>query len=136
MATHEDWQPVKSVDDIQTKIAGSAKPVLLDLYADWCISCKVMERSVFPKPEVARLLAQFTLLRADVTLNDEIDQALLNSFGLFGPPSLVFFRKDGREIEEVRIQGEVDAEALQRHLEAVLGLVNADNFGDIAANVL
>ena len=136
LATHEDWQPVKSVDDIQTKIAGSAKPVLLDLYADWCISCKVMERSVFPKPEVARLLAQFTLLRADVTLNDEIDQALLNSFGLFGPPSLVFFRKDGREIEEVRIQGEVDAEALQRHLEAVLGLVNADNFGDIAANVL
>lgn len=134
LATHEDWQAVKSIEDVRAKIAGSARPVLLDLYADWCISCKVMERSVFPEPEVARLLARFTLLRADVTLNDETDQALLNSYGLFGPPSLIFFDKNGLEIEEVRIQGEVDADALQRHLEAVLGFVNADNFGEIAAN--
>lgn len=135
MATHEDWRPVKSLDDVQDEIAASAKPVLLDLYADWCISCKVMERNVFPEPEVARLLARFTLLRADVTENDATDQELLNSYGLFGPPSLVFFAGDGSEIEEVRIQGEVDAEALERHLEAVLGLVEQSNFGEIAANI-
>ncbi|NKC00829.1 MAG: protein-disulfide reductase DsbD [Pseudomonadales bacterium] len=133
-ATHDDWQAVKSLDDVQAKIMTSPKPVLLDLYADWCISCKVMERNVFPKPAVAGLLAQFTLLRADVTHNDETDQALLNAYGLFGPPSLVFFSGDGSEIEEVRIQGEVDADALERHLEAVLNLFNQQNVGNIAAN--
>ena len=116
------------------QIAASNKPVLLDLYADWCISCKVMERNVFPEPEVARLLAKFTLLRADVTHNDPVDQALLNAYGLFGPPSLVFFGGDGSEIEDVRIQGEVGAEALEQHLAAVLALSQAENFGDIAAN--
>lgn len=121
-ATDDGWQAVKSLEDVQAKIMASPKPVLLDLYADWCISCKIMERNVFPKPEVAGLLAQFTLLRADVTQNDETDQALLNAYGLFGPPSLVFFSQDGGEIEEVRIQGEVDAEALERHLQAVLNL--------------
>ena len=121
-ATDDGWQAVKSLEDVQAKIMASQKPVLLDLYADWCISCKIMERNVFPKPEVAGLLAQFTLLRADVTQNDETDQALLNAYGLFGPPSLVFFSQDGGEIEEVRIQGEVDAEALERHLQAVLNL--------------
>jgi len=79
-----------------------------------------MERSVFPTPEVAARLRQFTLLRADVTRNDDIDRQLLNHYGLFGPPSLVFFGNDGREYEDVRIQGEVDAKTLESHLEAVL----------------
>ena len=133
-ATHDDWLPVKSVQDVQAKISSSQKPVLLDLYADWCISCKVMERSVFPEPKVAQLLAQFTLLRADVTLNDEIDQELLNTYGLFGPPSMVFFAEDGREIEVGRIQGEMDVEGMATHLDAVLGLIDREDVGKIAAN--
>ena len=103
-------------------MASSSGPVLLDLYADWCISCKVMERSVFPEPEVARLLGRFTLLRADVTANDSQDQALLERFALFGPPSLVFFSEDGSEIDEFRIQGEVSADRLETHLAQVLAL--------------
>jgi thiol:disulfide interchange protein DsbD len=93
-----------------------------------------MERSVFPQPDVASQLSQFHLVRADVTKNDADDKALLNEFGLFGPPSLVFFTLDGREITEVRIQGEVDATVLANHLAAVLDRFGAKNFGEIAAN--
>jgi thiol:disulfide interchange protein DsbD len=116
------WEAVKTVADVERLITSSSGPVLLDLYADWCISCKVMERSVFPEPEVARQLARFTLLRADVTANDAQDKALLKQFGLFGPPSLVFFSEDGREIYEFRVQGEVSADRLEAHLAQVLAL--------------
>jgi thiol:disulfide interchange protein DsbD len=114
------WQPVKSTADVESVMASASGPVILDLYADWCISCKVMERTVFPEPAVAEKLAQFTLLRADVTANDDQDQALLKRYGLFGPPSLVFFGEDGVEFEEFRVQGEVDAERLSAQLALVL----------------
>ena len=106
------WHPVDNLADLRAGlVAASAagQPVLLDLYADWCISCKVMERSVFPRPEVASRLAQFRLLRADVTDNNAEHQALLEQFGLFGPPSMVFFAEDGSELTEVRVQGEIGA---------------------------
>ncbi len=130
------WQAVKSLADVQAQIALSNKPVILDLYADWCISCKVMERNVFPEAAVAARLNQFTLLRADVTDNDAIDRELLNHYGLFGPPSLVFFEGEGGELTDVRIQGEVNAETLAAHLGAVLASLNAGaagNVGEIAA---
>ena len=114
------WQPVKSLEQVEGLILASDKPVMLDLYADWCISCKVMERNVFPAPEVASLLQQYTLLKADVTANDEIDRALLKHFGLFGPPSMVFFDENAREIEEFRVQGEVDVARFSAHLARVL----------------
>jgi thiol:disulfide interchange protein DsbD len=115
-----EWQGVKSVADVQQAVRGSQKPVLLDVYADWCISCKVMEEQVFPTAAVAPLLDRFQLLKADVTRNDAIDQELLNHYGLFGPPSLVFFRQDSSEIEELRLQGEVSEQQLVPHLQAVL----------------
>jgi thiol:disulfide interchange protein DsbD len=114
------WRAVKSLADVQQAARGSQTPVLLDLYADWCISCKVMEEQVFPSAAVAPLLGRFELLRADVTRNDAIDRELLNHYGLFGPPSLVFFRKDGSEIEELRLQGEVSEQQLVPHLQAIL----------------
>ena len=84
---------------------------------------------------MASRLSQFTLLRADVTANDEIDRELLTHYGLFGPPSLVFFEGKGSEIKEVRIQGEIDADRLAAHLAGVLakyGYGNGDNFGELA----
>ena len=134
LAHKGDWNAVKSVMDVQQQITGTTKPVILDLYADWCISCKVMERNVFPEPEVAQLLSQFHLLRADVTLNDETDQALLNNYGLFGPPSFVFFNVDGSEIQEVRLQGELDSDGFARHLQTVIDVWKSRNVGEIAAN--
>lgn len=126
-AAHEEqaWLPVKTVADVERHIAQSDGLVILDLYADWCISCKTMERDVFPEAEVARQLGRFTLLRADVTANDDQDRALLSEYGLFGPPSLVFFGEDGGEIADVRIQGEVTAGTLSAHLQAVLSAYEA-----------
>ena len=135
-ANEPQWIAVKSLNDVQQQIAGSGKPVILDLYADWCISCKAMERNVFPANPVATRLAQFTLLRADVTDNDPIDRELLNHYGLFGPPSLVFFAGDGSEIKEVRVQGEIDVDRLAAHLAGILanyGAESSSNFGEIAA---
>ncbi|HET6591503.1 MAG TPA: protein-disulfide reductase DsbD [Xanthomonadales bacterium] len=129
------WQPVGSLADLQTQLreaAAAGQPAMLDLYADWCISCKVMERSVFPRPEVARQLARFRLLRADVTENNAQDKALMAAYGLFGPPSMVFFSEDGQEITEVRVQGEMDAAAFAAHLSAVLAMLDAEKVGETA----
>ncbi len=131
------WQPVRDLPELKHAIAegtSMGRPVLLDLYADWCISCKVMERSVFPKPEVASQLAQFYLVRADVTANNAADKALMNEYGLFGPPSMVFFAEDGRELTEIRVQGEIGAEALAAHLQAILGHLRAQNFAEKSGN--
>lgn len=131
------WQPVKGLTQVQRLIDNSDRLVILDLYADWCISCKTMERNVFPAPEVARRLSQFTLLRADVTANDAVDRALLDHYGLFGPPSLVFFGDDGGEIADFRIQGEIGAASFADHLGTVLSRYEPDSegkVGQIAAN--
>lgn len=118
-----EWQLVRGVDDLRSQLtaaSASGRPVLLDLYADWCISCKIMERNVYPQPGVAARMSQFLMLKADVTANSDADRALLDSLGLFGPPSLVFFGPDGQEVPETRVQGEIDAERLLAHLDRVL----------------
>ncbi|MEZ5560697.1 MAG: protein-disulfide reductase DsbD [Pseudomonadales bacterium] len=131
------WHPVADLGELRAQIdlaSARGQPVLLDLYADWCISCKVMERSVFPEPAVAARLRQFHLLRADLTRNTDADRALLDQYGLFGPPSLVFFSPDGVEMSDVRVQGEIDAKALAGHLGAVLARLGSKNVGDLAGN--
>ena len=136
-ATELAWHAVDNLAELAETLKSTSaqgQPAVLDLYADWCISCKVMERSVFPQPHVAALLAEFRMLRADVTDNNPDHQALLERFGLFGPPSLLFFSADGRELTEVRIQGEIDADALAAHLEAILSLNKNENVVEMAGN--
>ncbi|MFK7915087.1 MAG: protein-disulfide reductase DsbD [Pseudomonadales bacterium] len=134
------WLAVNDLGDIDAQLQQAAdlgQPVMLDLYADWCISCKVMERSVFPKPAVANLLGNFRLLRADVTRNSAEHKALMERYGLFGPPSMVFFAVDGSPMPEVTVQGELDADGMASHLGTVLSLSSvekAKNVGEIAAN--
>ena len=93
---------------------------MLDLYADWCIACKVMERQVFPDVAVAAAMSEFTLLRADVTANSDEDRALLAHFKLFGPPSMLLFDGAGHERMAFRIQGEKSAGELSAHLRRFL----------------
>lgn len=98
------FEKVKTVAELDARVAASAKPVMLDFYADWCVSCKEMEKFTFADPAVAAKMKEFTLLKADVTANDADDKALLKRFGLFGPPGIIFF-KDGKEIAGLRVVG-------------------------------
>jgi thiol:disulfide interchange protein DsbD len=94
------FQRVKTVADLDQVVATSSKPVMLDFYADWCVSCKEMEHFTFTDPAVAQQMAGLTLIQADVTSNNADDKALLKRFQLFGPPGIIFF-KGGKEVGRV-----------------------------------
>jgi thiol:disulfide interchange protein DsbD len=93
------FQPVKNLAELDARLkAASGRHVMLDFWAEWCVSCKEMERFTFSDPQVKARLNDVVLLRADVTANNADDQALLKRFALFGPPGIVFFDKQGKEI--------------------------------------
>jgi thioredoxin:protein disulfide reductase len=91
--------------------AAQGRAVMLDFYADWCTSCKEMERYTFTNPQVRQALSQLTLLRADVTANNADDQAMLKRFGIFGPPTIAFYGGDGHERSNYRVVGYMPAQA-------------------------
>ena len=99
------FQPVKGVAGLDAALRTSGRPVMLDFYADWCVSCKEMEKFTFTDAEVQRRLAGALLLRADVTANDLQDRELLRRFRLFGPPATLFFDARGNEIGAGRLVG-------------------------------
>jgi thiol:disulfide interchange protein DsbD len=108
---------VKSAADLDAAIAkAGGKTVMLDFYADWCVSCKEMEKLTFSDPRIQAQFANMVLLQADVTANDEQDKALLKRFHLFGPPGIIFFDKQGKEIKGGRVIGYQDAEKFLRSL--------------------
>ncbi len=102
---HIPFERVRSVSELDARVKLAGKPVMLDFYADWCVSCKEMERYTFADKRVQARLDGWTVLQADVTANSEDDKALLRRFGLFGPPGIVFFDRQGREIDELRVVG-------------------------------
>jgi thiol:disulfide interchange protein DsbD len=91
---------------------------MLDFYADWCASCKEMEKYTVPDPQVQALLADAVLLQADVTRNDDDDRALLNRFEIFGPPTIAFFGSDGVERKNFRLVGFSPAARFAEHVKA------------------
>lgn len=110
----------KSVADVNDRLAQAAirdQWTLIDFYADWCVSCKVIEHNVFSDPEVAARLARVQIVRPDVTRNDAIDQALLKHWGVMGPPTLILVGPDGKEQRDLRVVGEIGARAFLEHLD-------------------
>ena len=102
------FQVVRSPEELQIilqKAQENKKPVLLDFYADWCISCKEMEAITFANPEIAKEMGRFVLVQADVTVNNPSSQALLKQYGLFGPPAILLFNSFGEEQKALRIIG-------------------------------
>jgi len=99
------FMPVKNVAELDAALRSANRPVMLEFYADWCVSCKEMERFTFSDPAVQRRLAGALLLRADVTANSVEDRELLRRFRLFGPPGMIFFDAAGREIGAARTVG-------------------------------
>jgi thiol:disulfide interchange protein DsbD len=111
------FRPIRSVAELDAALAAAKGPVMLDFYADWCVSCKEMERFTFSDPAIHRRLQQATLLKADVTANSAEDRALLRRFTLFGPPATLFFAAQGGELRELRLVGFQDAARFGRTLE-------------------
>ncbi len=112
---------IKSVEDLDRELAAAAsagRPVMLDFYADWCVSCKEMEKYTFTDDGVQSSLANGVLLQADVTANDDVDQVLLKRFGIFGPPTIAFFGADGIERQNYRLVGFVPAARFRDHVAA------------------
>jgi len=106
---------VRSSGELDALLKTSGRPVMLDFYADWCVSCKEMEHLTFTDSRVQARLAQLHLVRADVTANNPDDQALLKRFNLFGPPGIIFFDRNGNEIG--RVVGYQAAETFLRSLD-------------------
>jgi len=115
-----EFRPVKGIDGLNAELGSAAtrgQVVMVDYYADWCVSCKEMERFTFSDPEVQAALSNVLLLQTDVTANDALDRALLAEFGLFGPPAIQFFGPDGRERRELRVVGYMGAGDFRRVVE-------------------
>jgi thiol:disulfide interchange protein DsbD len=112
---------VDTVAELDAKLVAPGKPVMLDFYADWCVSCKEMEHFTFSDPEVKKKLDGMLLLQVDVTANTAEHKALLKRFSLFGPPGIIFFDAQGREIKGLRVIGYQNAERFQK----TLGLATA-----------
>jgi thiol:disulfide interchange protein DsbD len=113
------FRNIASAEELDRELAAAqaaGKPVMLDFYADWCVSCKEMEKYTFSVPEVQEDLAGFVLLKADVTANSEADQALFRRFGVYGPPTTAFFGTEGRECRPFRLVGFVKADDFRSHL--------------------
>jgi len=114
-----EFKIIKSVGDLdrELKLASqSSTPVMLDFYADWCVSCKEMERYTFSDPRVQAEMSKAVLLKADVTANDDIDKELLKRFKLIGPPSIIFWNRDGDELRNMRVVGHMDADKFLAHI--------------------
>jgi len=115
---------VESSAELDHIIANTAKPVMLDFYADWCVSCIEMERFTFSNPDVARRMANFTLVQADVTRNLPEHRELLKRFNLFGPPGIIFFDASGQQQDDARVVGFQNAERFGAVLDQVLATSN------------
>ena len=121
---HAAFTRIKSVADLEREVTAATAagmPVMLDFYADWCVSCIEMERFTFSDAGVQAEFARARLLQADVTANDDEDRELLQRFGILGPPTIVFFDRSGRERPEYRVVGFKKAEEFRGHIAQAFG---------------
>lgn len=122
-AKHLEFELIKSIEDFEaarTQAQANNQPLMLDFYADWCVSCKEMEAWTFTDPQVQEALKDTVLIQADVTANDAVDQELLKHFGIFGPPTIVFYGRNGAELQGQRVIGYMPTRDFLQHLDYVL----------------
>ena len=115
MNKEQKFERIRTLAELDRVLASSTTPVMLDFYADWCVSCKEMERFTFSEPKVEAQMKQVRLLQVDVTANNDEDRALMKKFGLFGPPGIILF-KQGKEVPDSRVIGFMAADQFSRHL--------------------
>ena len=117
---HVRFERVRSVAELDARLKSADRPVMLDFYADWCVSCKEMERFTFAEAKVKAKLDNMLLLQADVTANTPEDKELLKRFSLFGPPGIIFFDRGGAELAGLRVVGYMPAERFVQVLDRAL----------------
>jgi thiol:disulfide interchange protein DsbD len=110
---------VKTTQDLEKEIRNSNKPVMIDLYADWCVACKELEKYTFSDPKVSKILNQFKLIKFDITNTNEGHSKYLQSMRIFGPPALFFYDTSGKEINEARVVGFMDSSDFLKVLKIV-----------------
>lgn len=118
------WHTVTSPAELDNALAAAKaanQPLLLDWYADWCVSCKVLEREVLNAPAVTAQLVDYRLIRFDITDSNAAQRALLDTYQLFGPPALLLFAGDGQEWLDLRVVGEIDAQGFAERLRQAAG---------------
>ena len=108
---------VKSLADVESTLAAAGSPGMLDFYADWCVDCKRMDKYTFPEAPVVAALSSGVSMKADVTANDDVDQALMQHFSIIGPPATLFFDAEGREMPQFRVVGYMKPDAFAAHVE-------------------
>lgn len=113
----ELFERVATGPRLQAMLDGTDKPIVLDLYADWCTSCKEMELTTFRDPRVVKALAGFKTIQVDVTANSEADRAFMKQYGLFGPPGILVLTREGKELRRARMVGYVPPDAFIRRIE-------------------
>jgi thiol:disulfide interchange protein DsbD len=119
-----EFQRIKTTADLDAAItlaATQGKSAMLDFYADWCVSCIEMEEYTFTDAGVQDALSNTVLLQADVTANDDEDQALLQRFGVFGPPTIIFFGADGVQRQGFEVVGYMKAKDFAEHVRMATG---------------
>ncbi len=114
------FKKIKSLDDLNRELAQTNKPVFFDFYADWCTECKRMERTTFMDADIVLLSEQLTVLKADVTANDQQDAELMNHFGIVGPPASLFFDAHGKPLVQHNFFGYKSATELKQSFEKIL----------------
>lgn len=113
-----EFKKIHSLSELDAVIEqNKGKKIMLDFYADWCVSCKELEHTTFKNPDVIALLKDYVLIQADVTQNSDEERALSRHFGLFGPPGIIFFDKEGKQVQGADLIGYKDAEAFLKHIK-------------------
>ncbi|HEY1151896.1 MAG TPA: protein-disulfide reductase DsbD [Pseudoduganella sp.] len=122
-STHDGprFTRIRTIAELDAALAAADKPVMLDFYADWCVSCKEMERMTFPSQSVRSAMQGMRLLQVDVTANNADDKALMKRFQLFGPPGIILFDASGKEVPQARVIGYMPPERFLRQLRRAAG---------------
>jgi len=111
-----EFTQIDNLQQLQTQLANSHQPVMLDFYADWCTDCKTMEQTTFRDPEVVAAMQSYTLLQLDMTDNTDAHQEMLKKLQVFGPPTMLFYNNNGEELRQQRLVGHIKPQQMLTHL--------------------
>ena len=119
-ARHKEFIKITSIEELDALLAkNKGKKIILDFYADWCTACKELEEVTFSNTDVKSKMDSFILIQADVTANTEIEKALSDKFGVFGPPTLIFFDENSQVMGAKTIIGFIEPEPFLKHLNSL-----------------